>query len=256
MRTDYDAVLLALEKRYSNNYSVRVSYTWARSTGNTSGAGVPASGFQVLDDMNLDLNEGVTAQDIPNNLVVSGMARVPRTGGLTVSWVARALSGTPFSLTNGTLDPDLNGSLSEPLAAGTYSGTGADAYTVDGYRSERNGARGPGFFKLDMRDWLQHQPDGSAARDLRRDLQRHQPGELREPRRESGQHQLSAADRILDQHDAADGAVRGALRLLNAAGHLAELDRSLSRSGSASRLLSMDAVRGFASRMHRNAHES
>ena len=25
--TDYDAVLLALEKRYSNNYSVRVSYT-------------------------------------------------------------------------------------------------------------------------------------------------------------------------------------------------------------------------------------
>ena len=150
-RTDYDAVLLALEKRYSDNYSVRVSYTWARSTGNTSGAAVPTSGFQVLDDMNLDLNEGVTAQDIPNNLVVSGMARVPRTGGLTVSWVARALSGSPFSLTNGTLDPDLNGSLSEPLAAGTYSGTGADAYTVDGYRSERNGARGPGFFKLDMR---------------------------------------------------------------------------------------------------------
>ena len=34
------------------------------------------------------------------------------------------------------------------------------------------------------------------------------------------------------------------------------LDRSLSRSGSASRLLSMDAVRGFATRMHRNAHES
>ncbi|HEY6613451.1 MAG TPA: TonB-dependent receptor, partial [Vicinamibacterales bacterium] len=78
--TDYDAVLLALEKRYSNNYSVRVSYTWAHSTGNTPGAFVPTSGFQVLDDMNLDLNEGVTGQDIPNNLVVSGMARVPRTG--------------------------------------------------------------------------------------------------------------------------------------------------------------------------------
>ena len=60
----------------------------------------------MLDDMNLDLNEGVTGQDIPNNLVVSGMARVPRTGGLTVSWVARALSGTPFTLTDGTLDPD------------------------------------------------------------------------------------------------------------------------------------------------------
>ena len=41
--------------------------------------------------------------------------------------------------------------MSEPLAAGTYSGSGADAFTVEDYRSERNGARGPGFFKLDMR---------------------------------------------------------------------------------------------------------
>jgi len=150
-RTDYDAVLLALEKRFSSNYSARVSYTYAHSTGNTTGAGVPGSGFQVLDDLHLERNEGVTNQDVPHNFVVSGTARVPRTGGLTVSWIARALSGTPFSLTNGTLDPDLNGSLSEPLPAATYSGTGEDAYTVEDYKSERNGARGPGFFKLDLR---------------------------------------------------------------------------------------------------------
>jgi hypothetical protein len=150
-RTDYDAVLVGLEKRFSNNYSARVSYTYAHSTGNTTGSGVPGSGFQVLDDLHLERNEGVTAQDVPHNLVVSGTARVPRTGGLTVSWIARALSGTPFSLTNGNLDPDLNGSSSEPLAAGTYEGSGADASTVEDYKSERNGARGPGFFKLDMR---------------------------------------------------------------------------------------------------------
>jgi hypothetical protein len=150
-RTDYDAVLVGLEKRFSNNYSARVSYTYAHSTGNTTGAGVPGSGFQVLDDLHLERNEGVTAQDVPHNFVVSGTARVPRTGGLTVSWIARALSGTPFSLTNGNLDPDLNGSLSEPLPAGTYEGSGADAYRVEDYKSERNGARGPGFFKLDMR---------------------------------------------------------------------------------------------------------
>jgi hypothetical protein len=149
--TDYDAVLLQLEKRFSDNYSARVSYTWAHSRGNTTGAGVPTSPFQVLDDLNLDLNEGVTNQDIPHNLVVSGTAIVPRTGGLTVSWIARALSGSPFSLTNSNFDPDLNGIQAEPLEAGTYSGTGEDAYTVDDYRSERNGARGPGFFKLDLR---------------------------------------------------------------------------------------------------------
>jgi hypothetical protein len=150
-RTDYDAVLMQFEKRYSSNYSTRVSYTYARSRGNTTGAGVPASGFQVLDDLNLDLNEGRTNQDIPHNLVISGTATVPKTGGLTVSWVARALSGSPFSLTDGTLDPDRNGSLVEPLAAGSYSGTGEDSYTVDDYVSERNGARGPGFFKMDIR---------------------------------------------------------------------------------------------------------
>jgi hypothetical protein len=149
--TDYDAVLLQFEKRWSNNYSARVSYTYADSRGNTSGVGIPASGFQLLDDLNLDLNEGPTNTDLRHNLVVSGAAIVPKTGGLTVSWVARALSGTPFSLTNGNIDPDMNGSQSEPLAAGSYSGTGPDAYTVDNYKSERNGAYGPGFFKLDLR---------------------------------------------------------------------------------------------------------
>ena len=104
-----------------------------------------------VDDLRLDLNEGRLDGDRPHNLVWSGTALIPRTGGLTFSWVARALSGRPFSLTNGDIDPDRNGSTSEPLAAGTYSGTGPDAYTVEDYKSERNGAYGPGFFQLDLR---------------------------------------------------------------------------------------------------------
>ena len=150
-KLDYDALMLQLEKRFSDNYSARVSYTYSYSRGNTPGAGVPASGFQVLDDLNLDLNEGPSGQDQPHNLVVSGTAIVPRTRGLSVSWIARALSGTPFSLVDGTMDPDRNGIIAEPLSAGTYSGAGEDAYTVENYESQRNGARGPGFFKLDLR---------------------------------------------------------------------------------------------------------
>ncbi|MBI2222488.1 MAG: TonB-dependent receptor [Acidobacteria bacterium] len=149
--TDYDALMFQLEKRFSHNYSARVAYTLSYSRGNTSGFGVPASPFQVLDDLNLDLNEGPSNQDQRHNLVISGQALVPRTGGLTVSWVARALSGTPFSLFNSTIDSDRNGTQAEPLPAGSYSGTGSDAFTVEDYRSERNGARGPGFFKLDLR---------------------------------------------------------------------------------------------------------
>jgi len=150
-RVDYDALLVAFNKRFSHNYSARVSYTLAYSRGNTTGNGVAASGFQVLDDMNLDLNEGPTAFDIRHNFVVSGQALVPRTGGLNFSWVVRALSGSPFNLTNNTIDPDRNGTQAEPLPAGDYTGVGADPYTVKGYKSERNGAYGPGFFNADVR---------------------------------------------------------------------------------------------------------
>ncbi len=78
----------------------------------------------MLDDLHLELNEGRTGQDVPHNLVVSGTAIVPKTGGLSVSWVARALSGSPFSLTNSNFDPDRNGSQAEPLPAGCILGDG------------------------------------------------------------------------------------------------------------------------------------
>ena len=74
--TDYDALMVQLDKRFSNNYSARVSYTLAKSHGNTSGAGVAASGFQVLDDLHLELNEGPTNFNQRHNLVISGSALI------------------------------------------------------------------------------------------------------------------------------------------------------------------------------------
>jgi len=148
--TDYDALMLQAEKRYSNNYMARVSYTLSHSRGNTSGSGLPSSPFQVLDDLNLDLNEGPTDLDRRHNLVLSGMATVPRTGGLFVSWVARAMSGTPFTIFNSLVDDDRNGTVTDPLPSGTYTGTGANIIDVEN-DGGRNGAYGPGFFKLDLR---------------------------------------------------------------------------------------------------------
>jgi len=148
--TDYDALMLQLEKRFSSNYSARVSYTLAYSRGNTSGAGAPVSPFQVLDDLNLDMNQGPTNFDQRHNFVASGTAIVPRTGGLSVSWVARALSGSPLTIFDSRVDADRNGTLADPLPAGTYSGSGSNAITVDS-DGGRSGAYGPGFFKLDLR---------------------------------------------------------------------------------------------------------
>ena len=67
-----------------------------------------------------------------------------------MSWVARALSGSPFTIFNSTVDADRNGTLADPLPAGSYSGTGANTISVES-DGGRNGAYGPGFFKLDMR---------------------------------------------------------------------------------------------------------
>jgi hypothetical protein len=101
--------------------------------------------------MHLELNEGPTSFDIPQNFTFSGTGVVPKTKGLQLSWVVRALSGTPFSIINSNFDPDQNGIQAEPLPAADYAGTGADGYTVKNYTAERNGARGPGYFQADMR---------------------------------------------------------------------------------------------------------
>ena len=152
--TDYNALLVQIEKRLSHGVSARVSYTFADATGNTSGAGAAAINFQQGSNMNLDLNDGRTDNIRRHNLVVSGRTLVPYTHGMTFSWVARALSGVPFSLTNNLIDVDRNGTLFDPIAPGSYTGAGtiaADNYTVEDYDGKRNGATGPGFFQLDTR---------------------------------------------------------------------------------------------------------
>jgi hypothetical protein len=149
-RTDYDAGELQVEKRWSRNHRFRLSYTLAKSRGNTSGVGAPASNFQLLDDMRLDLNEGPTNFDRRHNLVFSGSAIVPRTKGLTLGTVVRWLSGLPFTLQDTNTDPDRNGILFDPLPPGTYSGTGPNSFGVEN-QGGRNGARGPSFFQADAR---------------------------------------------------------------------------------------------------------
>ena len=183
---DYDALLVSVNKRFSSNYELRVSYTLSSTRGNTTGNGVPTSGFQVLDDLHLELNEGPSNFDSRHNFVVSGRAVIPKTGGLNVSWVARALGGTPFTLVNNPVDPDRNGSLTDPLPAGSYAGTG---------REPLHGRRLPARAQRCLRPRIL-QPGRAPElcpplrlapdRDRRRRIQRDQPHQLREPVGQSG----------------------------------------------------------------------
>jgi hypothetical protein len=151
--SDYNALLLQVEKRLSRGISARVSYTFADGEGNLGNNGSVIN-FQQGSDLNLDRNEGRSDNLRRHNLVISGRALVPYTHGMTFSAVARALSGQPFSLVNNLIDADRNGTLFDPIAAGSYTGAGTIAvnnYTVENYDGRRNDATGPGFFQLDTR---------------------------------------------------------------------------------------------------------
>ena len=69
---------------------------------------------------------------------------------MTLSAALRLLSGLPFTLNDTSSDPDRNGQLFDPLPAGTYSGNGPNAITVEN-KAGRNGAYGPGYMQLDTR---------------------------------------------------------------------------------------------------------
>ncbi len=148
---NYNTLQVSLAKRYSHGYSARVSYAYSRGRGNTGTGQADAINSQFLNDLRVDQEVGPTNVDRPHILSINGTFDVPRTGGLKLSGVLQARSGTPFSITDTTFDADRNGiTANEYLPAGSYSGTGDDTITVES-TGGRNGARGPNFLSVDFR---------------------------------------------------------------------------------------------------------
>ncbi len=148
--SQYDGLNLQLQKRLSNHWSGRVSYALGHARGNTDGTPTATNNFQVLADNNLELNQGPTIYDRRHTLSLSGLVEVPGVKGLTGSVIARIDSGRPFTIYNSNVDVDQNGILVDPVPAGTYSGKGDNAITVEN-AGGRNGAYGPGFAQVDLR---------------------------------------------------------------------------------------------------------
>jgi hypothetical protein len=148
---NYNTVQVSGTKRLSRGWQGRVSYAFSRGRGNTATGQADTSPSQFLGDLNLDDNIGPTNVDRPHVLTLTGSYDVPRTGGLKLSAVYSARSGTPFSLIDTTFDADRNGNTgNEYLPPGSYSVEGEHGYTVD-YKGGRNGARGPNFQRVDLR---------------------------------------------------------------------------------------------------------
>jgi Carboxypeptidase regulatory-like domain/TonB dependent receptor/TonB-dependent Receptor Plug Domain len=148
--TRFDGMNFQLEKRLSNSWSGRVSYALGYGRGNTSGIPTAVNDFQTLDERNLDQNEGPTNLDRRQTLTLSGRIEVPWLPGLTGGVVARMMSGSPFTIHDSNVDANRNNIAIDPLPAGTYSGVGQNALTVEN-DGGRNGAYGPGSLQIDLR---------------------------------------------------------------------------------------------------------
>ena len=149
-KTRYDGLNLQWERRFSGFWAARAGYTLGYARGNNNGASLANNNFQVLAEKNLELNEGPLDTDRRHNFTLSGRIEVPRTKGLTVSGLFRIMTGRPFTVHDSNVDGDRNNISFDPLPAGTYTGEGANAITVEN-KGGRNGAYGPNYAQLDAR---------------------------------------------------------------------------------------------------------
>jgi hypothetical protein len=156
---EYNGLQTSVQKRFSHGYQFRVSYTYSQAHGTIRAPGATDTITTYTTDpvtketnQNLGNLEAPGDQDRPHLLSMSGSVEVPHTKGLNLSGVWQYQSGTPFTLTNSSTDPNQNGLFEEPIAAGTYSGAAGNqnAITVDN-KGGFNGARGPDFSLASVR---------------------------------------------------------------------------------------------------------
>jgi hypothetical protein len=147
---DYNALDFSLEKRYSNKWSGRISYSLSKSIG-TANDQADKNLYQAMTNLNLDSWRGPSNVDRRHILSLGGQLEIPKTGGITVSSTARYMSGAPFTIFDSSIDADRNGELVDPVPAGTYSGTAPDSLQNVNYSGGRNGAYGPDYFQIDVR---------------------------------------------------------------------------------------------------------
>jgi len=167
--SEYDALNLSLEKRYSNSWSGRVSYSLSKATG-TAYNQADTNTYQFLDDLNLDELRGPTDADRRHVLSINGRTEIPRTKGVTVSSTLRYMSGAPFTIFDSNVDVNRNGELNDPLPAGSYSGTALNAMQNVESKGGRNGATGPDYFQIDVRAGWRGRMGGDRAIELYLDI--------------------------------------------------------------------------------------
>ena len=169
----YDGLNVSMEKRYSDRWGMRLSYALGYSRGDTfeqygtNGVSLNGVQTQVLGDLNMAENWQPAEHDRKHVLTLSG--RTELAGGITLSPIFRYMSANPFTMYNSQLDLDRNGTNWDPIPAGTYTGEGANAFSVE-HNGMQGGARAGDYINLDLRFGWRARPAEGDTLDIYFDL--------------------------------------------------------------------------------------
>ena len=172
-RSEYHALQLSLNKRFSHGFSILSNYTWSRLRDNASGDGDgPANPF------NLGADWGLSDFDLAHRFVTSFIWQLPEPakqtkwmrhvfGGWQTNGIITLESGSPFSIVSGrdnsqsgvnrdradlVGDPELDTGRPRGELIARYFNT--DAFRVNTVgtfgNAGRNMLRGPGFASVDF----------------------------------------------------------------------------------------------------------
>jgi hypothetical protein len=101
LESEYNALTVKVDKRYSRGYQFLSSYTWSRSIDQGSEVFQVGNTFNILSDsQNIDRDRGPSTFDLPHRWVTSGSVELPFGPGkpwLNTGWASSVLGGFRFA---------------------------------------------------------------------------------------------------------------------------------------------------------------
>ena len=177
--SSYEAMLVSLQRRFHNGMNLQASYTWAKQITNSDSL-LPNNGVgvaQVQNVNNLHAEKAVSAQDVPQTLVISYLYQLPFgrgrqwlthgvanyvVGGWEVGGVQRYMSGQPISFCCANGIPGFENSIRFDRVQGSSLKSPAYRYhTLQPIGAQSANPNTNSFFNLDTL----RQPAGGAFYD-------------------------------------------------------------------------------------------
>lgn len=146
----YNAATVSLQRRFANNFSLNVHYTFAKSIDEVTDFN---SDWSAQDPLNLRLDRALSAFDQRHRAVFSGVFGSPWKNKFLADWILApivvAQSGRPFNLLLG-LDANNDGrsQSDRPFAVGRNTGIGEPFYTVDARLARRFPLNETSYFEI------------------------------------------------------------------------------------------------------------